>query len=261
MILRQITSELCDIDENEYTPYPSAFPTANQTYGQPLYINDPFNATTVPTFSEPAFGIEDSIQLQVVKPEAAGCSICGLRANTLAILEPCAHPLCSACLTRWASLSTLLGYILNTASFSALNIVGEKDMQCAVCKANVENFHLKSFSAKEPTPRPVKTDLTDSLLPSAFDINPFFVPPTNPAIPRSSTPVGFASPTARGKDLVVLRIDNVPWVCRNWADPFLALTEVTGYYSPYDCQLVEATCRSCSRVARQEGQDLEPRLR
>ena len=86
-------------------------------------------------------------------------------------------------------------------------------MQCAVCKANVGDFRLKSFNTKEAAPRPPKTDITESLLPSAFDINPFFVPPTNPAIPRSSTPVGFAGPTARGKDPVVLRIDNVPWVC------------------------------------------------
>ncbi|KAF9652286.1 hypothetical protein BDM02DRAFT_3089366 [Thelephora ganbajun] len=192
-LAQPITSELCDIDEDEYTPYPPAFPTANQTYGQPLYINDPFNATNIPAFGEPAFSVEDSIPFQVIKPEVSSCSICGLRANTLAILEPCTHPLCSACLT------------------SALNIVGEKDMQCAVCKANVENFHLKSFNAKEATPRPAKTDIMDSLLPSAFDVNPFFVPPTNPAIPRSSTPVGFVSPTARGKDSVVLRIDNVPW--------------------------------------------------
>lgn len=97
----QIMSELCDIEEDEYAPYPPAFPTANQTYGQQLYINDPFNATNIPAFGEPTFGVEDSIPLQVMKPEASGCSICGLRANTLAILEPCAHPLCSACLTRY----------------------------------------------------------------------------------------------------------------------------------------------------------------
>lgn len=97
----QITSELCDIEEDEYAPYPPAFPTANQTYGQQLYINDPFNATNIPAFGEPTFGVEDPIPLQVMKPEALGCSICGLRANTLAILEPCAHPLCSACLTRY----------------------------------------------------------------------------------------------------------------------------------------------------------------
>lgn len=91
-------------------------------------------------------------------------------------------------------------------------------MQCAVCKTNVANFHLKN--TKEATPRPAKTDAMDSLLPSAFDVNPFFVPPTNPVIPRSSTPVGFASPTARGKDSVVLRIDNVPWVRLSWVEPF-----------------------------------------
>ena len=85
-------------------------------------------------------------------------------------------------------------------------------MQCAVCNANVENFHLKSFNAKEATSRSIKPDVAESLLPSAFDVNPFLVPPTNPALPRSSTPVGFASPIARSRDSLVLRIDNVPWV-------------------------------------------------
>ena len=96
-------------------------------------------------------------------------------------------------------------------------------MQCAVCKANVENFHLKSFNANETLPRSAKTDVTDSLLPSAFDVNPFLVPPTNPVIPRSSTPVRFATPAARGKDPLVLRIDNVPWVRLNSTDSFLIL--------------------------------------
>ena len=107
-MVRQITSELCDIDEDEYAPYPPAFPTANQTYGKPLYINDPFNATNIPPFGEPAFNVEDSISLQAIKPQVSGCSICGLRANTLAILEPCTHPLCSACLTRHVSLLVCL---------------------------------------------------------------------------------------------------------------------------------------------------------
>lgn len=97
-------------------------------------------------------------------------------------------------------------------------------MQCAVCRANVANFHLKSFNAKETAPRPAKSDVTDYLLPSAFDVNPFLVPPTNLAIPRSSTPVGFANSTPRGKDSLVLRIDNVPWVCLNWTVPFSMLT-------------------------------------
>ena len=122
-------------------------------------------------------------------------------------------------------------------------------MQCAVCKANVGDFRLKSFNAKEAAPRPVKTDILESLLPSAFDVNPFFVPPTNATIPRSSTPVEFAGPTVRGKDPVVLRIDNVPWVCCHWIDLSSVLTETAGYYSPHDRQLVEATCRPCSRLA------------
>jgi hypothetical protein len=59
------------------------------------------------------------------------CSVClASHPTTLAILQPCRHPLCSACLT------------------SALNIVGEKDMECAVCKQSVEDFKLIMGSSK-----------------------------------------------------------------------------------------------------------------
>ena len=59
------------------------------------------------------------------------CSVClASRPSSLAILQPCKHPLCSACLT------------------SALNIVGEKDMQCAVCKQSVADFKLVIGSSK-----------------------------------------------------------------------------------------------------------------
>ncbi|KAG7091896.1 hypothetical protein E1B28_008297 [Marasmius oreades] len=53
------------------------------------------------------------------------CAVCS-RSNLtrLAILSPCSHPLCSSCLT------------------SALNIVGEKDMECASCKKEVVDFKL-----------------------------------------------------------------------------------------------------------------------
>ena len=122
-------------------------------------------------------------------------------------------------------------------------------MQCAVCNANVENFHLKSFNAKETAPRAAKTDVTDGLLPSAFDINPFLVP-TNPAIPRSSTPVGFTGSATRGKDLLVLRIDNVPWVCLSWTVYCLMFTQIIGHYSTHDCQLVEAARCLCPCLTR-----------
>jgi len=56
---------------------------------------------------------------------ASDCSVCLVKsAPSLAILKPCGHPLCSACLT------------------SALNIVGEKDMECAVCRQSVQDFKL-----------------------------------------------------------------------------------------------------------------------
>ncbi|KAF9486157.1 hypothetical protein BDN70DRAFT_988169 [Pholiota conissans] len=60
------------------------------------------------------------------------CSVClASDPYSLAILQPCLHPLCSTCLT------------------SALNIVGEKDMECAVCKQSVADFKLVRRSAKD----------------------------------------------------------------------------------------------------------------
>lgn len=87
----QVTSELFDIDEDEYAPYPT-FSASNQ-YGFPIPVNDPFNAPALSTITETAYN-------NYYKPEKSGCSICGLQASTLAILEPCSHPLCSTCLTR-----------------------------------------------------------------------------------------------------------------------------------------------------------------
>ncbi|KAG6907747.1 hypothetical protein DXG01_007547 [Tephrocybe rancida] len=83
--------------------------------------------------------------------QASGCSVClASSPRTLAILVPCGHPLCSGCLT------------------SALNIVGEKDMECAVCRGKVADFKLVSGSttrvdapvpapAPAPVPVPVPT--------------------------------------------------------------------------------------------------------
>lgn len=60
------------------------------------------------------------------------CAVCLCQNPTsLAILKPCDHPLCSSCLT------------------SALNIVGEKDMECAVCKRSVEDFKLINPRSQE----------------------------------------------------------------------------------------------------------------
>jgi hypothetical protein len=106
---------------------------------------------------------------------------------------------------------------------SALNIVGEKDMECAVCKAGVENFHLKSASECSSPITPARpkfsgVETANVLLPSAFDINPFLVqePQFFGRIQGTSTPIAFDSQSLpRVKEAIVLRIDNVPWVRRS----------------------------------------------
>ena len=90
-----------------YAPVPSitSLPTTQIPLGQPVPNSAEFDA--VPT----------------VPPN--DCSVClASKPTSLAILQPCGHPLCSVCLT------------------SALNIVGEKDMECAVCKRGVADFRL-----------------------------------------------------------------------------------------------------------------------
>ncbi|KAG6844811.1 hypothetical protein H0H87_003477 [Tephrocybe sp. NHM501043] len=80
--------------------------------------------------------------------QPSGCSVClALSPRTLAILAPCSHPLCSACLT------------------SALNIVGEKDMECAVCRGKVADFKLVSGFTRDaqlPSPGPTLTSTSNN---------------------------------------------------------------------------------------------------
>ncbi|KAH9922550.1 hypothetical protein B0H21DRAFT_766100 [Amylocystis lapponica] len=187
------TSELFDIDEDEYTPYPPVFNSA-ASQSLPLGFNDPFSIhANLSTVSEPLHFYETQNYIINSPPrpkppaDVSACSVCGSTGGSLAVLEPCAHPLCSACLT------------------SALNIVGEKDMECAVCKAKVDDFKLH----KMPVPDAAKTmpsreersfaeefDSGIALLPSAFEAE------------GASTPV---ARRAADDERVVLRIDNVPW--------------------------------------------------
>lgn len=180
-----------------------------------------------------------------------GCSVCGRLASTSgtgsnmqAVLLPCLHPLCSACLT------------------GALNIVGEKDMECCVCGGGVDDFRLVPVTSitsvetkvEEKSSTEGKADVPagsggegdrqgakgeqkgeaengeegkeklimgGDLLPSAIE---FF----EGARARSSPPPtkvgrisGGSAATEGGnggiggkrRENVVLRIDNVPWVC------------------------------------------------
>lgn len=183
----------------------------------PLSLAQHFNLP--PDFS----GLSDASQLYessfyqpLGEPEETlpfACSVCGASGGTLAlaVLEPCAHPLCPQCLT------------------SALNIVGEKDMECAVCKSKVDNFQLH----KSPPSSGFRSGLTtagaakrasigstrdSNLLQGLYDAGSAH---GNSGLPEyedfvmdraqgSSTPV---SARRGAEESVVLRIDNVPWVC------------------------------------------------
>ncbi|KAL1690811.1 hypothetical protein GGG16DRAFT_54915 [Schizophyllum commune] len=139
------------------------------------------------------------------KPSApakpTSCSVCS-RSNTstLAVLSPCNHPLCSACLT------------------SALNIVGEKDMECAVCKKPVADFKLVTPPRNDSKPRKEENHTKGK---SFFD--PLFSSPGSVASGYTGLESAFemglsleattsSPPRVRKKqENVVLRIDNVPW--------------------------------------------------
>lgn len=76
-------------------------------------------------------GFNPNTAAVVASMDPSDCSVClAVRPSTLAVLQPCGHPLCSACLT------------------SALNIVGEKDMECAVCNQGVLDFRLVTETSK-----------------------------------------------------------------------------------------------------------------
>ncbi|KAH8993638.1 hypothetical protein EDB86DRAFT_3064839 [Lactarius hatsudake] len=168
-------TDLFDIDENSYVPYPSSF-----SHAEPLGTS---SAMDYP------HGTQASVyrNLEPPAPELC-CSVCGTLGPSLAELEPCSHLLCSACLT------------------SALNIVGEKDMECAVCKTGVANFHLRNTGSKG----------SSMLTPSASralegsnkdDLNDFHFFD----LQASSTPNQSERHHVRDGELPVLRIDNVPW--------------------------------------------------
>ena len=167
-------------------------PVHSQTL--PLTLQDPFDTSDISDAYYDAQSLPAYVEPST--PEPPSCSVCGARKGSLAVLEPCLHPLCSGCLT------------------SALNIVGEKDMECAVCKAKVLDFKLQKVETiAAPAPQ------RPGVYPQAFGlsadsgIQDFF-----DRAQGVSTPVGRSMPapsegkSRKGDDKVVLRIDNVPWV-------------------------------------------------
>ncbi len=230
--------------ESAFVPYPtipfsvSPFPPSQVAQQQQPHrivdttmpkVTTPPKQETSPTFAPP-----DDVK------NPTDCSVCLVkRPRSLAILLPCRHPLCSACLT------------------SALNIVGEKDMECAICKNGVHDFRLitteskssegencaSSNSSKTSTSGSGKTPRngtpTDDVDRSGFSPLDFGLsadssseqadPFNRASTPKEEQPKTIrpdqsgAATSTQGRsaepvaqiDNVVLRIDNVPWVnCR-----------------------------------------------
>ena len=177
-----------------------------QSQTLPLHFQDPFDMSDMPEVYQdmhslpvlPAFE-PPQVASKSVPQDTPACSVCGSSSGSIAVLEPCAHPLCSGCLT------------------SALNIVGEKDMECAVCKAKVDDFKLQKLSlpselsARAPQP-PRNSVFLHEPLESGFQD---FIDRAQ----GSSTPVTESKATRQQgssnkvNERPVLRIDNVPWVC------------------------------------------------
>lgn len=230
--------DLFDIDENEF--YPDESFDQESFYGdiensferdfhltnreltfEPTsttqYPHQHYHQQSLPNFPQPFFGMYmnpppynvythgpmvEKVETPAPPPHPSSCSVCGRRGKgdgMLAVLQPCEHPLCSTCLT------------------SALNIVGEKDMECAVCKTPVVDFKLVGSEKKREdsvpsTPgqsffdpvgkgngRKVMHIEEEDGLP-VFDAESV----------RASTPKFGNRPTP-GPCSIVLRIDNVPW--------------------------------------------------
>ena len=178
------------------------------------------------------------------------CSVCGASGGTLAlaVLDPCAHPLCPQCLT------------------SALNIVGEKDMECAVCKSKVDDFQLHKTPPATgfksgPTTAKKRTSVGSTremnVLQGLYDAGAAH---NNGALPEyddfvmdraqgSSTPVSARRST---EESVVLRIDNVPWVgcLLDLEVERLLMRADVGHHAAGHCHLAEAPCPARARSAR-----------
>lgn len=188
----------------QHSPYPQHYQDIHPSEQiQPIHRSYPISVSSSP---EPE-----------VNPTS--CTVCSRQnPSRLAILVPCKHALCSACLT------------------SALNIVGEKDMECAVCKKSVADFKLVSGSVvskpRRSGGRSILDDertskgksFFDSLtsspgsttggLESAFEFERGQSIFGHGDLRASTPPPNFHR--RDGKDSVVLRIDNVPWVRINF---------------------------------------------
>jgi len=170
-----------------FFPMPIPIPAALNTIKEDVEISLSFPTTPAAHTTPPS-------------PNPNTCSVCGTSApGPKAVLIPCAHPLCSACLT------------------SALNIVGEKDMECCVCKKGVKDFRLVGGGV-EGGSGDGKGE-KDGTLEGEFE---FFED-----VRASSSPPPAVKSITGGEiaEDAVLRIDNVPWV--RFSPPHLKVIHFT----------------------------------
>lgn len=241
-------SELCDIEEDEYAPYPPAFspstPGRIQSQTLPLHLNDPFNLSNLSNLSDnisyydAVSHFDDMMMPPPASEPTLSCSVCGLSNGALALLDPCAHPLCSACLT------------------SALNIVGEKDMQCAVCNMKVDDFKLQNYKGVSGRPEMEKPGnaYNDSFTFAPGILEDSFEDFIDRAQGASTPVAGTRSSRKSMKpdERVVLRIDNVPWVCPIIVSIVYSLSShfKSGYHPSRYHSVAQAPCCSRARFAR-----------
>ena len=133
--------ELCPPQHVFYAPIPRLPPQYNQGMPHPYPTTTfvPMPRPTLPfqspmpqlQLNERPFSSSNAQPLISEPSPPTDCSVClASLPPTLVILHPCRHPLCSGCLTN------------------SLNIVGEKDMVCAVCKQGVADFKLVMGTSK-----------------------------------------------------------------------------------------------------------------
>ncbi|VDC07370.1 unnamed protein product [Peniophora sp. CBMAI 1063] len=181
-------SDLFDIDENDHAQhqqYPLSF-SASHARNRTVDGFEEFELAPPKFYHQRQASFDSMDEYQEPQPQQqqqppaqvdpAACPVCGNRASTLVALAPCAHVLCSACFT------------------SALNIVGEKNMECAVCRCAVDNFQMK--------PAPASTAAA---------------PVQQRPSPQQQQQPSYTRQTSRSSlsndknNSTVLRIDNVPW--------------------------------------------------
>lgn len=125
----------------------------------------------------------------------ATCAACSRVLSSAALLSPCAHLVCSPCLT------------------GCLNAAGDKSMDCMACKSPIVTFELTSVIVSAsgnalPVPQVVAASVAAAAQHARANATIEPVGPPAPLVKPISASLGVYNTQA---EPCVLRIDNVPW--------------------------------------------------